>query len=116
MQEFKQLNERVITWANNKGILSKATPLAQINKTLEEVEETKEALFAQANNLEYYQNYKNVLKNTEEEILDGFGDQLVTILIGCKLQEINPLIALEKALDIIEKRKGKMVDGTFVKE
>ena len=42
MTEFKELNHRVITWAKNKGILQKATPLAQMGKTIEEVEETRE--------------------------------------------------------------------------
>ena len=50
MAEFKELNNRVITWARNKGIMQKATPLAQMGKTIEEVEETRDALIAQANN------------------------------------------------------------------
>jgi NTP pyrophosphatase (non-canonical NTP hydrolase) len=116
MTEFKELNNRVITWAKNKGILQKATPLAQMRKTIEEVEETRDALIAQANNLQRYINSKGVEKDTKEEIIDGFGDILVTILIGCKMQHVNPLDALELALNIIEKRTGKMINGTFVKD
>jgi len=116
MNKFKQLNKRVIKWGDEKDIFQKATSLTQINKTLEEVEETKEALFAKANGLEDYINSKGVVCNTEEEILDGFGDQLVTILIGCEMQQIDPLQALESALKIIEKRTGKMVNGQFVKD
>lgn len=113
---FDNLNARVITWAGEKGILQKATPLAQIDKTREEVEETRDAIFAQSQALHNYYNSKGVLVRTRDEIMDGFGDQLVTILIGCKLQGMNPLDALESALDIIEKRSGKMVDGKFVKD
>ena len=115
MDKFTELNTRVIKWADDKGILEKATPLNQIGKTIEEVEETRDALLAQANELNFYYNSKGKLKNTNNEILDGFGDVLVTVLIGCKLQEINPLHALELALNIIEKRTGKMINGTFVK-
>ena len=115
-KEFKQLNKRVITWAAEKGILEKATPLTQMNKTLEEVKETEEALFAQSNKLTHYKNSKGELKNTKDELFDGFGDSLVTILIGCELQNINPLEALESALNIIEKRTGKIINGTFVKD
>ena len=116
MSEFRELEDRVYAWADSKGILEKATPLAQIDKTLEEVFETKEALFAQDNYLENYRNSKGKGVKTQEEILDGFGDILVTVLIGCKLQHIEPLDALAKALDIIEKRKGSMVNGKFVKD
>ena len=52
---------------------------------------------------------------TDEEILDGLGDTLVTILIQCKMQNLNPLDCLETALNVIEKRTGTMVNGQFVK-
>lgn len=116
MNRFKGLNDRVITWANAKGILEKATSLAQIGKTEEEVEETKEALTAKSKNLAYYENSKGVICDTEEEIADGFGDILVTVLIGCKLQGLDPMDCLETALNVIEKRTGKMEGGTFVKD
>ena len=114
--DFEKLNNRVIAWANEKGILEKATPLAQINKTLEEVEETKEALFAQYNGLDHYKNTKYNANSTLSEIEDGFGNILVTVLIGCKLQELDPLECLETALNFIEKRTGKMINGTFLKD
>ena len=39
---YQELEEEVLEWADDKGILEKATPLAQANKTLEEVEELSE--------------------------------------------------------------------------
>lgn len=113
---FEQLEELVVQWADDKGILEKATPLAQIDKTLEEVHETKEALDAQVWGAEIYCNKKGKICNTEEEILDGFGDILVTVIIGCKMQGIKPTDALEAAYNIISKRTGKMVAGVFVKD
>ena len=114
--KFTELNERVINWADQKGILAKATPLRQVYKTQEELDETKESLTAQANGLETFLNSKGEMVNTKEQIIDDFGDQLVTVLIGCKLQGIDPLMCLESALNIIEKRTGKMVNGQFVKD
>lgn len=114
--DFKQLNERVIKWANNKGILEKATPLTQLEKTKEEINELNEALIAQNNNLEYYINSKGEKVNTQEQIIDGIGDTLVTILIQAKKQNLNPLECLDLVLDIIEKRTGKMINGKFVKD
>ena len=116
MKNFKELNENVLDWAKDKGILDKATPLTQWGKTQEEVDETREALFALQNNLLTYVNSKGQEKNTREEVKDGLGDVFVTLLIECKLVNLNPLDCLEEAYNIIAKRTGKMIDGTFVKD
>lgn len=113
---FKQLNKRVIVWAKDKGILDKATPSSQHAKTEEEVAELREALYYQSKDIDTYINAKGVMCTTDEEIIDGIGDSLVTLLIQCKLQSINPLHALETALNVIEHRTGKMIDGQFVKD
>lgn len=115
MKNFKELNENVLDWAKEKGILDKATPLTQWSKTQEEVDETREALFALQNNLLTYINSKGQEKNTREEVKDGLGDVFVTLLIECKLVNLNPLDCLEEAYNVIAKRTGKMIDGTFVK-
>jgi hypothetical protein len=39
MMTLEELNEAIIAWADAKGILEKATPLTQAEKTAEEVEE-----------------------------------------------------------------------------
>ena len=116
MTEFERLNERVIKWANDKGILEKATPLAQLDKTIEEVLELREALIAQNNGLKYYINSKGVRVNTREQVIDGIGDIDVTMKIQAKMQNLDSLVCLESVLDIIELRNGKMINGTFVKD
>lgn len=116
MSRFEDLNKRVIIWAKEKGILEKATPLAQINKTLEEVNETLEAIKHQHEGTDTYINPKGKLCVTEEEIEDGIGDTLVTLIIQCEMQGLEALKCLEGALNIIEKRTGKMVNGQFVKD
>ena len=114
--EFKELNERVVSWANDKGILEKATALSQHSKTQEEVNELHESLLAKRNNLENFIDSKGNYKNTLEEVKDAIGDILVTLLIQCKLQDLSALECLDSALNIIEKRTGKMVDGVFKKD
>ena len=116
MNRFKQLNERVVQWADDKGILEKGTPLAQQSKTEEEVAELRESLFAQCNDLEYFKNSKGVICDTSEEVTDAIADVLITILIQCKFQNLNPLDCLESGLNVIEKRTGKMQNGIFVKD
>ena len=68
--KFEELEEKVINWGAEKGILDKATPLAQCNKTFEEVEELKEALEAQEQGLETFINSKGFLVNTDAQ--DGW--------------------------------------------
>jgi NTP pyrophosphatase (non-canonical NTP hydrolase) len=115
MNRLEELNNRVIAWADDKGILAKATPLTQIAKTQEELDETREALHYQSKNEEIYINAKGVMCETDHEIKDGIGDVLVTLLIQCKMQGLDPLDCLEMAVKVIENRKGKMINGTFVK-
>lgn len=98
--DYNQLEALVIKWADEKGILEKATPLRQCDKTQEEVNEL----------------YKAILDNNKEEIADALGDILVTIIIQAKMQNMSLVECLEGAYNIIAKRTGKMVNGQFVKD
>ena len=113
---YQQLEVKVLEWAEEKGILDKATPLAQARKTEEEVNELLEAIGHQHNNEESFINSKGKFVNTDEEIKDALGDILVTIIIGAKLQGLNLEDCLQSAYDVISKRTGKMIDGQFVKD
>jgi NTP pyrophosphatase (non-canonical NTP hydrolase) len=112
---YKELEPLVIQWAKEKGILEKATPTAQALKTEEEVEELIEACVAQKLGEETFTNSKGNLVNTREEILDAFGDIMVTIIIGAELQGLKLEDCLESAYNVISKRTGKMVNGQFLK-
>jgi NTP pyrophosphatase (non-canonical NTP hydrolase) len=100
MMDYNQLEALVIEWAENKGILQKATPARQADKTLEEVEELRAA----------------IADDNREEIADALGDILVTIIIQAKMQNMSLVECLEGAYNIIAKRTGKMVNGQFVKD
>jgi NTP pyrophosphatase (non-canonical NTP hydrolase) len=97
---YKQLEAKVLVWAEEKGILEKGTPMAQAVKTLEECVELADA----------------VNKDDKTEILDALGDILVTIIIQAEMQGFILTECLESAYNVISKRKGNMVDGVFVKE
>lgn len=113
---MKQLEEKVFIWAKERGIFDNATPIKQLEKTKEEVDELNEALIAQNNNLTTYINSKGKTVNTSEEIIDGIGDIFVTLLIQCRFQKIDILECLESAYNEISNRTGKMVNGKFVKD
>ena len=114
--EFKELELLVIQWAKEKGILEKATPLAQANKTLEEINELLEACNAQNKGLSCFYNIKNKLVDTKHEIKDAIGDVLVTIIIQSEMQGLRIEDCLQSAYDVISKRTGKIIDGQFVKD
>ena len=97
---YNELENRVLEWAKSKGILDNAKPINQALKTLEEVQELLEA----------------IVINDKDEVQDALGDILVTIIIGAKMNELNLLECLESALNVIEQRKGKMINGKFVKD
>jgi NTP pyrophosphatase (non-canonical NTP hydrolase) len=113
---YHGLSEKVIEWAKEKGIFEKGNPLAQAQKTLEEVNELIEGLEAQSAMASVFTNSKGKVVNTKAEIKDAFGDILVTIIIGAEMQGLDLLECLSGAYEVIEKRKGKMIDGQFVKE
>jgi NTP pyrophosphatase (non-canonical NTP hydrolase) len=116
MKKYEDLEVKVLEWAKDKGILDKATPVAQADKTLEEVNELIEAIFWQSKDCQTYKNNKGTTCNTKEEIQDAFGDILVTIIIGAKLQGLNLIECLESAYNVILKRNGKMINGKFEKD
>lgn len=91
---------QVDRWAEEKGIYDKATPLAQAHKTLEEALELAEA----------------IRNDDRHETIDALGDVMVTAIIGCKMQGIEPEEALQAAFDVISKRTGVMRNGTFIKD
>jgi len=120
---FEELNARVIDWAQEKGILNASNPIKQLTKTQEELDETMDALVKikdlhdpKQPSLLDVGNKQALLDQYNEEVVDGIGDMLVTIIILAELCGFDPQHCLTVAYDEIKGRKGKMVDGMFVKE
>lgn len=115
---YQELEKLVIEWAGDKGILEKATPLAQAGKTLEEVNELIFALTLKDKyDVEELESFSGeTVFNSNEEIKDALGDILVTIIIGAELQGLKLEECLESAYNVIKNRSGKMVNGQFVKD
>lgn len=94
--EFDHIRE----WAKDKGIFEKSNPVHQYVKLQEEAGELA----------------KSIIKNDKPEQIDALGDCVVVLvnlaeLLGVKLED-----CINEAYDVISKRKGKMIDGAFVKE
>jgi len=123
---YEQLSALVLQWGEDKGIFAKSTPLRQLDKTQEELDETKEALQKLASlagqeilSEELLTDDPDTLDLEEDalaEAKDGIGDMLVTIILLAKMIDMNSVDCLQAAYDVIKKRTGKMVNGQFVKD
>lgn len=110
--KFEELSSKVIDWAEARGIFENGDALAQLDKTEEELDETINAV------KEYNSCFldKKSLEAAENEVADGVGDMLVTIIIAAKMMGLDTTECLELAYNEIKDRTGKMVGGQFVKD
>lgn len=94
------LESKIIQWGYDKGILPNGIAEKQLEKTLEEVNELKDA----------------VAEKNLDEIKDAIGDIVVTLVMQAAVQGTTLRECVEQAYDVISKRTGKMIDGLFVKD
>jgi NTP pyrophosphatase (non-canonical NTP hydrolase) len=114
---FEQLEKAVIKWATERAIFQASTPLKQLDKTQEELLETRDAI---VEHLFYINNREDLDSGLTEEqfqkIVDGFGDTLVTLINAAHFFNISLTEALGLAFEEIKNRTGSMVNGNFVKD
>jgi NTP pyrophosphatase (non-canonical NTP hydrolase) len=92
--------ELIREWAKEKGIYKTGDVRTQYVKLMEEAGELAQA----------------ILKNDEPEIIDAIGDMVVVLTNLAKLRGHNIEDCIDSAYNVIAKRTGKMVGGTFVKD
>jgi hypothetical protein len=115
------LIENVRQWFHDKGIIENSNPLKQLEKTQEELTETRDAAVRLAYAGELHDNYgmyftEHQIDAIHESIQDGIGDTIVTLIGVCEMYGYTLEGCLQQAYDVISKRKGTMIDGKFVKE
>jgi phosphoribosyl-ATP pyrophosphohydrolase len=97
---YADLEMKVVQWGEARGIVANSTPLAQWRKTHEEVVELLQA----------------IVVNDREEMIDAYGDILVTLIMGCACADLNLVTCLEHAYNQIKNRSGYLnKDGIFIK-
>lgn len=117
MSDFKELSELVLVWAEDKGILKAENHLGQVSKAVEEFIEffDEVSTYAKARNIEK-DSVRDVAVAARSDAIMELGDVLVTLVVNAHLLDVSLEDALRLALDKITKRKGKTIDGVFVKE
>ena len=101
---MRELIEKVKIWGAEKGITtstesSKYMRGKQAEKTKEELAELVYAISL----------------DDEAEAKDAIGDIIVTLIMQAEWWDTDIEECLELAYNVISKRKGKMIDGQFVK-
>jgi NTP pyrophosphatase (non-canonical NTP hydrolase) len=94
------LNDQILEWGIEKGILPYAEPLSQLEKTEEEVAELRQAIY----------------EHDVPEVKDAIGDIFVTLTMQAEAWNLTMDECVQAAYDVIKRRTGKMVDGKFVKD
>ena len=92
--------ENIRQWAESRGLYDKGNTIVQYVKLQEEAGELAQAL----------------LNNDHDEINDAIGDMVVVLTNLAHLHGTHIETCIADAYDVISKRKGKMINGTFVKD
>jgi len=87
-------------WADERGLYDKGDVKTQYIKLMEETGEIGRA----------------ILKQDTAELVDGIGDAVVVLTNLAELAGVPIEDCIQEAYNVIAKRKGKMINGTFVKE
>ncbi len=92
--------ENIRQWADERGLYDKGDVKTQLIKLQEEMGELAKA----------------TLENDHVEVVDAIGDMVVVLTNLAHLNNVNIETCIASAYNVISKRTGKMVNGTFVKD
>ena len=92
--------EKIREWAEYRGIYAEGDPKTQYIKLMEEAGELGRA----------------ILKQNRDEQMDAIGDMVVVLTNLAELLDMPIEECVESAWNVISKRTGKMINGTFVKD
>lgn len=87
-------------WAQDRNLIAGSTVQAQFVKLIEEIGELAEA----------------IAKGKDEQFMDSIGDAFVVLTILAAQKDLEIEGCIFHAWHEIKDRKGRMVDGIFVKE
>jgi len=98
--ERVEIFNQIRYWAKSRGLFDKGDAKTQYIKLQEEAGELAKAL----------------LKDDEEEVIDAIGDMVVVLTNLAHIKGVSIERCIACAYDVINKRTGKMINGTFVKD
>ena len=90
---------KIENWANERGILKYENRFVQLAKVMEEIGELAKAM----------------IENDMENIIDSLGDANITLTILSRQMKLSLNECTEVAYNEIKDRKGKSINGSFIK-
>jgi NTP pyrophosphatase (non-canonical NTP hydrolase) len=94
------LTEHILAWGEARNLIKGATPRDQFVKVVEELGELAAGL----------------ARNDDAKISDSIGDLYVTLVLLAAQKDMDITACIANAYLEIKDRKGRMIDGIFVKE
>lgn len=117
---FEILRGKVLNWAKNKNLLHGKNAEKQFMKFMEEVFEFRDEWFLYAHE---YNKYSYGEADNDPAVVElrhnvklEMGDIFVTLIILCDQLVLDPVDCLDRAYEKIKDRKGKTINGVFIKE
>ena len=98
--EDEAMFSRIREWAQDRGLYDEGNAHTQYVKLQEEAGELAKAL----------------LNKDKAEIIDAIGDMVVVLTNLAHIEGVHIETCIKTAYSVISKRKGKMINGTFVKD
>jgi uncharacterized protein YabN with tetrapyrrole methylase and pyrophosphatase domain len=95
---MKILEDKIVQWHRDRNLFDGSTDHQQFEKLLEEVEELR------------------INIQNDQLVIDDIGDIIVVLINIAHRSNLTLEQCMEHAYNDIKDRKGKMVDGLFVKE
>lgn len=94
------MKEKILNWAKERNLLDPLNRQKQFIKLIEEVGELAQG----------------IAKNDIVQIIDSIGDVQVVLIILAELYNLDSDKCLESAYIQIKDRKGKTINGIFIKD
>ena len=96
----QKMFHKIRTWAESRGLYEHGDPMVQYVKLQEEAGELAKAL----------------IKDDQPEVIDAIGDMVVVLTNLAHQRGVYIEECIQTAYEVINKRTGKMINGTFVKD
>ena len=109
---FEDLRKKVIAWGEGKNLIHQEIAEKQFLKFIEEVFEFK----TESDLKNYKWDAGIAYADVTEPMALEMGDIFVTLIILCEQIGLNPIKCLAMAYEKIKDRKGKTINGVFIKE
>lgn len=118
---MNQLIDNVKQWFHDKGIIKNSNPIKQLEKTQEELTETRDVAVKLKCTTNLHNDHgmyftEDQIDELTDELKDDISNTIVTLIGVCEMYDFTLEECLQQAYDVISKRTGSMVDGKFVKD